>query len=460
MTMNFVEVLHVFGAFVALVVILIPITFPHLFVMVEQSQYNDFDIFNCLVVICVASTPLILHLLWDLLELRINKARIPISVLVRAILLSSFMLALIICLAFLKRNSFPLNSLVSILCAFISSASSCSISIAICMKQRQSSYYPYSMLSKSNINAILMSFLSILYLILRCVSLIDQIDMQSRFGQAANYVQLLYHAESCVVFFSQLYWQNRSSKADLDDTMVNLFLGIFVLKNIASSAYTISTKALSNVDFQLHSSYICTDLYVHLVFMIIVMTVPARYESMQLVQYLLRAVDEKVSIIRYICHEMRTPLNIIHLSLGFVESETIALAPLVGVDTIDPMLEAIGDINESCDNAVSVLDDLLTIDKMQGNKYNIELEDVRIIKYLKRTCRQFSVLARQHEINFEFVNTDVSDCDLKTLVRIDRHKIAQVGCSDIQQYIHFLHSKVDIFQWISIHTTLFYFRPC
>ena len=69
---------------------------------------------------------------------------------------------------------------------------------------------------------------------------------------------------------------------------------------------------------------------------------------------------------RYMSHEMRTPLNIMNLSLGFVESEAGQLHAYVDKSHLSPMMEAISDIKDSCQTATSLLDDFLTLGKAKS----------------------------------------------------------------------------------------------
>ena len=109
------------------------------------------------------------------------------------------------------------------------------------------------------------------------------------------------------------------------------------------------------------------------------------------------------SFMRYMSHEMRTPLNIMNLSVVFVETEAADLRArgLVDRKRIAPLLDAIGDIKESCQTATSLLDDFLTLDKMQGGKMAVELIDVDPMKFALETYRQFVLIARQSGIDYQ-----------------------------------------------------------
>lgn len=130
---------------------------------------------------------------------------------------------------------------------------------------------------------------------------------------------------------------------------------------------------------------------------------------------------------RYMSHEMRTPLNIMNLSLGYVESEAGVLKTLVDGKIVDPIMDAISDIKGSCHTATSILDDFLTLDKMHGGKMTVDLFDVNPQKFLWETFRQFTLIAQQSQINFKFIceESEIGWCR-EVCLRLDTMKFAQV----------------------------------
>jgi signal transduction histidine kinase len=125
---------------------------------------------------------------------------------------------------------------------------------------------------------------------------------------------------------------------------------------------------------------------------------------------------------------MRTPLNIMNLSLGFVESEGVNLKKLVESKHLAPMMDAIGDIKESCQTATSILDDFLTLDKMQGGKMTVELVDVKPLKFAMETYRLFTLVAQQKEVEFLFVCDEQDRAWVRQVcLHLDTMKFAQVS---------------------------------
>ena len=134
---------------------------------------------------------------------------------------------------------------------------------------------------------------------------------------------------------------------------------------------------------------------------------------------------------RYMSHEMRTPLNIMNLSLGFVETEASQLKALVGSSHLSSMLEAIGDIKDSCQTTTYLLDDFLTLDKMKGGKLEVFFEEQDPTKFLWETFRQFTLIAKQAKVDFKFLCDDAAEsCWVQSAaIRIDTMKFSQVSKS-------------------------------
>ena len=106
---------------------------------------------------------------------------------------------------------------------------------------------------------------------------------------------------------------------------------------------------------------------------------------------------------RYMSHELRTPLNIIDLSMGFVETEVVALKSLVGRKTIQPLQEAINDVQQSSQTATALLNDFLIFDKLKGGKFDLCLQHTDPNAFFRESFQQFKVLGLQKHVDFKFV---------------------------------------------------------
>jgi signal transduction histidine kinase len=118
--------------------------------------------------------------------------------------------------------------------------------------------------------------------------------------------------------------------------------------------------------------------------------------------------ETKRLFVRYISHEIRTPLNTVHLGLQVLEEEMDDL-----VDNIDkfhstePLKEClkewkkfISSIDDSTEDAITVVSDLIDFDKLSTGMLNIERGIHDIWALIADTSKPFTVQARSKNISF------------------------------------------------------------
>ena len=89
--------------------------------------------------------------------------------------------------------------------------------------------------------------------------------------------------------------------------------------------------------------------------------------------------------------------------------------------------ESLSDVNESCHVAVCILNDMLTVDKMEGGKLVVELEESDPLVMLKEAYNPFKLAAVDKKIRFTLHIEDESCLWWKRYyVKIDKFKFAQV----------------------------------
>lgn len=159
---------------------------------------------------------------------------------------------------------------------------------------------------------------------------------------------------------------------------------------------------------------------------------------------------ERLDMMRYISHEMRTPLNsaAIGLSMGLsisVELETSlrsSLDELIAekkakserfelvkryVDLASDLVNTVTEIQDSCTVAVATLDDILTFDKFSEGKLTVEFKDLHPWQFLSHTAQPFRFNATEKDIDLkincdEERSTELANC----VVKGDPFKLGQV----------------------------------
>jgi signal transduction histidine kinase len=117
--------------------------------------------------------------------------------------------------------------------------------------------------------------------------------------------------------------------------------------------------------------------------------------------------ETRLNLIRYVSHEMRTPLNTVSMGMSILKEEIrdrMQKSGLVNANAriaFNEMLETVHQINDSCNVAISTLDDLLTFDKIDENKLVIETEEINPWTLLQDTARPFNLNALIKKIQFQ-----------------------------------------------------------
>jgi signal transduction histidine kinase len=137
------------------------------------------------------------------------------------------------------------------------------------------------------------------------------------------------------------------------------------------------------------------------------------------------ALQNRLNLIGYLSHEMRTPLNTAYLGLDFVNMELRgvkerlrrlsspspppSLSGWQGLEAVDWLLSApqLDDIItttchvlDACQIASQTLNDLLTIDKIGDGKLQVALNPCNPWALIKRCLGPFSINAKEKEIQF------------------------------------------------------------
>eukprot|EP01035_Chromulina_nebulosa_P069592 gene69592-biopygen43533 len=95
---------------------------------------------------------------------------------------------------------------------------------------------------------------------------------------------------------------------------------------------------------------------------------------------------------RYISHEMRTPLNVACLGIKFLRDELEKLGLLLLLDT------AI-DTEKSCKTAVDILNDMLLYDKIVNGLMVLDKRFIAPLDFIIKVLSPFYLQAREAGIN-------------------------------------------------------------
>jgi len=107
---------------------------------------------------------------------------------------------------------------------------------------------------------------------------------------------------------------------------------------------------------------------IEIIVIFIVSLVPGQITQLELYKSH-SSLETKSSFVRYVSHEIRSPLNILVNGIDMLRSELKTLLP-----SNDNIHETLIDIHESIAAAIEVTDDILTYESIESNKMTLNLE--------------------------------------------------------------------------------------
>eukprot|EP01034_Spumella_vulgaris_P030978 gene30978-38281_t len=133
-----------------------------------------------------------------------------------------------------------------------------------------------------------------------------------------------------------------------------------------------------------------------------------------------KEIEYKKTFVRYISHEIRSPLSTTTLGLDYLIEQ-------VGLGTLTPeeLLDVLKDAKTSCEIATNTLNDLLMFDKIEANMLEIEPTVMFIYEFVSDCVRPFKIQANSMNITIN-ITTGSAEKIRNGYCKIDKHKMQQV----------------------------------
>jgi signal transduction histidine kinase len=107
----------------------------------------------------------------------------------------------------------------------------------------------------------------------------------------------------------------------------------------------------------------------------------------------------KKSYVRYISHEMRTPLNSIFMGLKLLEIELVKQSDMPGhVDCLDTLK----DVSKSCDLVLNILNDLLNYDKLEVGDMKLDKKSICLLPFMVDSVNSLVLQGKNKNVNLLF----------------------------------------------------------
>ncbi|CAE7794823.1 dhkD, partial [Symbiodinium microadriaticum] len=126
--------------------------------------------------------------------------------------------------------------------------------------------------------------------------------------------------------------------------------------------------------------------------------------------------QSKKNFVRYISHEIRTPLNTVFMGIQLARTQ------LAEDNTVDAG-NILHDVEESCVEAVAILNDILLYDKIEDGRMELEKNTIALKMLVKNVVDLFIVQARRSNIDFQIFYPALLDC---AYCYVDVNKCSQV----------------------------------
>jgi len=203
------------------------------------------------------------------------------------------------------------------------------------------------------------------------------------------------------------------------------------------------------------------------VVMIIFITLVDSRSYMRAIEIKSEELQIRLNLIRYISHEMRSPLNTAFMGLQLLHNDTMLVLESVrrAVSTLtsedepseksESLLQSLSEdlqrvqglletgelVKESSSLALETLNDMLTFDKMDEKKLVVEVEDVDVWAFVRDTVRPFSINALRAQVRLEVKCVDLQSRWVEGWrIRADRFKLNQVLRNFVSNALKFCRS--------------------
>ena len=206
-----------------------------------------------------------------------------------------------------------------------------------------------------------------------------------------SYVMILYQSYQWLMRWSQIGRQTNQIK--VEDLRVGFYLLALLLLSVGTTIQNI-TEAISSSSSLSSSS---NGIYWQMAAIVVVTALPGRVVRLQLTQAE-NLLDERQAFMRYISHEIRGPLSTVILGINYVQGELEEAFPYPD-EVMTSVLECVEDVHKSCEDALSVINDLLMYDKMQEGKVALEFGVVPLESFMTEMVKPYRAQARGKNIS-------------------------------------------------------------
>jgi len=236
----------------------------------------------------------------------------------------------------------------------------------------------------------------------------------------------------------------------MDEGEIQCFL-YWIIFSLVCIASPIAFATADSFQWDHASSVVlCGLVYSNAAFSLAIGLVPRRVQ-----QHMLTLNEQKLSthhkIVRYISHEIRSPLNVVYGGINFlVEQIKTHFGP--GSEIYETLI----DTKHACTAAVCIVDDLLDLEKIEAGSFRVQRKNEPAALCIGRFARGCKILAQQKNISLIYEDKlDIPPDGQVFAIHVDRIKFEQVIRNIIVNSIKFTPSGGSISVVLTHVMTLF-----
>ena len=141
-------------------------------------------------------------------------------------------------------------------------------------------------------------------------------------------------------------------------------------------------------------------IYSYTLFTVITSSVPARLTKAAVEDERRKVSDMKRSLLRYISHEVRSPLNVIYSGVKFILED---LSTLANSREKELILDTLGNIQQACTDVLYTMNDILQLENMSSGTFAL-LRTMIHCRELNEMMELCGIAAREKGVNFTVNN--------------------------------------------------------
>ena len=256
-------------------------------------------------------------------------------------------------------------------------------------------------------------------------------------------VQVYFYLFQCVSILFCVYWSFKLCKIsklnwNTSNSTGFLYLSLYMTFILWVVCFTLLSFFLSK-DFLNSNIYLaCFPVYSYIAVNILMTVIPGRIARQDAITSKDNIILTKKAYVRYISHELRTPMNIMFTGLQLGVNQ-ISKSMSTSTNTtsnnndnsisnnaksnnkqfnFDEHLDTLIEVHDACEISLEILNDLLLYDKLDDGQIKTKKEEIYALEFISKTIKPFSVKLRAKKIQLHLFGTiiDSNTSNLQKLI--------------------------------------------